>query len=309
MFIVNFLFYASAILLILLIIYLIVSLFPKINRSINLFKRETPLYEKITFYISSIISIVSLLIALKTYDDAFSASQNQNKVNDSTRVALEKVVNLIDKQTQTSEKSRNALENVVKLSENGLKISSAQQKILNSNLKVSEEELKTIKDKNNEERIKNSYMPDLQITLIVDSIEYKENNLVKIDGNNWLKIKLKHQWLNKKVPMTISLSNAGKTSAKGTLMLITPLTGKSSSIEKISGQNPPNDHVNNRLNVDIAEFYDYYSLEIPIAKKNFVSSPEYRFNFIPTENISVFRVDIDTVNGLNKMFVLYIELE
>lgn len=308
MLVIDFLIYMSAVLLLLLLTYLIISFFPQVNKKIKFFNRDTPIYERVTFYVSSLVSVVSLIIALKTYNDAVKISEGQNKINDSTRVALEKVVKMIAKQTQTLDTSRVALQNVVKLSQSTVKLSTIQQKILDANLIVSTEQLKIIKDKNNEERIKSAYKPNIVVTLYVDTLRYTEKSFVKVKGYNWFYVNLSKSYLNKKVFIKLGLVNIGKVSAKGTIVLLTPLLAGSDNIEKISGKNPINDHFSNELKVDVAEFYDYYSLEIPPAQTYSVFNPEYRFNFTPIVDYSAIKVNVNVNNGIDKIFVIFITL-
>lgn len=198
MWIINFLIYASVLLISILLTYLVISFFPRAKRQINFFDKKTPLYEKTAFYISNLVSIASLIISLRTYNDSLQASVNQNKVNDSTRTALERVVKLIAIQTKTLNSSKASLQSVVELTRK-------QQKILDANLAVSKEQYKNIRERNDQDRKIAAYKPDLQIEISLFGMFYTAKDFVKDSGNDWLKLSLEKSFLNGKIPASVRL--------------------------------------------------------------------------------------------------------
>lgn len=93
-------------------------------------------------------------------------------------------------------------------------------------------------------------------------------------------------------------------------MLLTPLLLNTVSIEKITGLNPPYDHFNDELHVDVAEFYDYHQTEIPVSNNPFsIFRPEYKFNILPTALNSSIKIEVILTNGDSKILILFIAMK
>lgn len=271
-------------------------------------------FKKLDLKASDFVAIISLFLSIYAIYQSQQGDKEQEKVTEKvlsilnkqeqslgiSRIALEKAVNLISKQTQTLDTSRTALQSVVKLI-------TRQQQILDAGLAVSKEQYKDIKQKNDDERRKASYKAELAISVSVDSITYTSKNFVKKYGDDWLMIKLDKSFLNKKIPTKVILENIGKIAAKGTLLLLLPLD---LDIEKITGKNPPFDFQTTGKNkIDIEEFYDYYSMDIPVTTDPLaVFAPVYTFNITPRTTSSAIKINVHTANGVNKFIILYIEI-
>lgn len=302
---VNYLVYFTLFLLflilLLLIAHLLVGFFPNINKVLSLFDKKTPLFEKITFYITSVGSIASLIIALVVYNDSLISSKTQSKINDSTRVSLERVVKLISKQTETLDSSRVTLQAVVKSS-------LEQQTVLDASLKISRDQLNLVQASTEREQLIVSYVPRITFDIYIDSLHYTERNITKWKIEkakaDVLLIKINKKQLNTKIEASIGISNTGQIAAKNPLLLLEP-TDSSAYIEKISKADSPFDYFDRDHKTDIIEFFDYYDKEIvPYSLTAMV--PSYKFYIIPVEEESVIRVDVTTTNAKTRTFIIFI---